>query len=168
MLADFVHGVVILTLGLWFAVSCLTQTPFRLIEVRFFPRILIPQWHFFAPRPGTIDLTLCYRNKFPTGELSSWREIELGARRRWFSFIWNPHRRIRKALFDLAVAFATEHQRSPETARISIPYLMLMNLVTHYPHCPGGSHAQFCVLIHDRLPKSDSRELFLSSDMFAI
>lgn len=63
---------------------------------------LVPKWNFFAPKPGTHDYYLLYRDQFVDGTAGYWREAPgLSEPRPWYAPIWNPDKFVPKALFDL-------------------------------------------------------------------
>lgn len=59
----------------------------------------LPQWRFFAPNPGIDDYHLFYRTSSQT-KWSGWVKIEMANRLGAFSWLWNPHGRPPKVLFD--------------------------------------------------------------------
>ena len=62
---------------------------------------LVPEWKFFAPIPGRGDFHLLFRDFFPQGTTDG-PQLDIGGPRRWWNFLWHPHRREKKAAFDAA------------------------------------------------------------------
>jgi hypothetical protein len=147
-------------LVLWLTLSVLEQL--RVILASFEPawmsRIqarlgqlsaLLPRWTFFAPRPGTVDYHLCYRHRLATGEVTRWEEL-LGPEDPWFAFVWNPRKRMRKALVDMVTQLSSliricEGDTKP--LLLSVPYLLLLQLVSACPKPDVATEVQFCLLV---------------------
>ncbi len=107
---------------------------------------LLPQWKFFAPIPGRGDFHLLYRDLYFEGA-TEWTEVAFGNERRWWNFLWNPHRREGKAVFDAAremPAYLTPERK--ESAPISIPYLTLLTFVTAQPRTLPPFRTQFLLM----------------------
>lgn len=65
---------------------------------------LIPIWTFFAPNPCETDNVIIYKNFDENqNEVSGWKEVELYNKNIYFSFIWNPTKRLDKILSDSVV-----------------------------------------------------------------
>jgi hypothetical protein len=110
---------------------------------------LVPKWHFFAPRPGTHNLYLLYRDKYPTGDIGNWVMLHnMDSFRSPWSFIWNPTKRLRKTLFDTIIALLSEDvttERDRMLIKLSIPYLLILNHVSSIPRTNGAIATQFLV-----------------------
>ena len=110
---------------------------------------LVPKWNFFAPTPGVHNLYLLYRLQYDDGTIGNWKALyDLDKFRSPWTFIWNPNRRLKKALFDLVGTLALEDASTEENkARIkmSIPYLLILNHLSSYAEdiCEG---VQFLVM----------------------
>lgn len=99
----------------------------------------IPSWTFFAPRPGTSDYHLLYRQISRPGGISGWIEIPMVATRHWTHAFWNPHRRRSKVLCDCVgliskqMHSAREEGADLEVTRsrlvVSVPYLAVLSQV---------------------------------------
>ncbi len=154
--------------GCWLLVSALAQVEVvvpRLRTIRRFdPFSVVPQYNFFAPVPGTKDFHLLVRSTTHNGEFSRWLELTSVPRRRWWNCAWNPDRRERKALFDLATTLARESQACSLTAlQVSIPYLVLLNHVTAAIAPTGADQVQFLIAVSAGTCSSeDARPMFLS------
>lgn len=123
---------------------------------------LFPGWNFFAPRPGSVDFHLLYRDELPGGALTDWREIPLTHQRRWHDWIWNPERRLKKVVFDAFTALAQVVTLEADV-RLSVPYLVLLTYVTAYPRLYAFERTQFLLMMStpDR-PGSEPVEVVLS------
>ena len=134
----------------WAAASILILFPKAAVYLR--PRDylgLVPEWKFFAPIPGKGDFHLLYRDFYAEG-CTAWTEIDVGGRRRWWNFIWHPHRRDRKAAFDAARELArfTSPEYRPQI-QLSVPYLCLLSYVCGQKRTLAPLQTQFLLLYSD-------------------
>jgi hypothetical protein len=133
--------------GAWALVSVLVLFPRIALFLRerdFFG--LVPEWKFFAPIPGRGDFHLLYRDFYPEGN-TGWTEIEVGGGRRWWNFVWHPHRRERKAAFDAARELA--RYTTPEyidQIELSVPYLCFLCYVCGRERTLEPLETQFLLL----------------------
>jgi hypothetical protein len=150
-MGDLAVGVV---LTAWLAASILGQISGKVSTAvrRKDPAGLVPNWSFFAPRPVTFDYHLLYRDELWDLTLTDWTEIRLVEPRRWWTFIWNPDRRAKKALFDscsmLLRLQAAQREAGVLTAnslQYSVPHLMLLNYVSQRAH-PNARGTQFILI----------------------
>lgn len=128
----------------------------------------LPQWKFFAPQPATHDFVLLYRCQHGNGTLTGWVEVPLSGPRHWWNCLWNPGKRSRKALFDIATDLTIAlpgHQA--EAIRISIPYLHLLNHVSRR-HVEPFVAVQFAVMLANYSRGSEGVELIYRSEMHPI
>lgn len=138
-------------LGAWFIASVLNQLSLPCFaRIAMYDRFaLLPLWTFFAPNPGQSDYHLVYRDRAADGSTSEWREIEITEERRALSLLWNPEKRSKKVLSDLVSVLLTSMQASPEMERaivVSVPYLLLLNVVNDFPRCSEAADRQFVVV----------------------
>src|SRR5207249_4775889 len=96
----------------------------------------IPLWTFFAPNPGVSDYYILFRDRLVNGSLTCWREVPLSLSRGWSRAVWHPDRRRRKALMDLASALVQFAQKSELGVTLTIPYLLLLDVVSQREHTP--------------------------------
>jgi hypothetical protein len=98
-------------LAIWFLLTVLFQWKNALqARIAELDRLhLIPQWTFFAPNPGTYDFRLMVRVLDGDGESSPWNEVLPVAHRGPLSGLWNPERRINKAIVDLTQRLVRAH-----------------------------------------------------------
>ena len=163
-----VYGV----LGTWLAASVLSQDPRRKFDkVRKWDPTgaLIPDWRFFAPRPGMHDHHLLVRNELPDGSYTPWQEYVQVEPRKWQHSFWYPGRRAEKVVIDSVGALTRLQpdlkEGGKENVQVSVPYLTLLNYVTRQvPHHADGKRVQF--MIATSAGYDDSEEptaLFLSN-----
>jgi hypothetical protein len=111
---------------------------------------LLPRWTFFAPRPGTDDVRLVYRDVLDGGAHTGWSELDtLPARDGLARMFWNPGKLDSKAVFDLVQMLAAEVEPSrpfPRAVLISVPYLQILDSVMQPPRAPGATARQFALL----------------------
>jgi hypothetical protein len=159
-------------LAAWFAASVLNQFSFR-----WFDRIrqrdafsLLPIWSFFAPNPGQSDYHVVYRDRRADGSVSGWNEMDISDTRRPYSWLWNPEKRSKKVITDV-VAMVAEASQSPGGATglvLSIPYLLVLNVVNHLQAEPAATHRQFLIVeTYGFVPVEPARAL-LQSDFHAL
>jgi hypothetical protein len=146
----------------WFLATVVAQLP-RLKLTNSLSRVpLIPRWSFFAPTPGTSDVLLFYRNKLGSGTCTIWTEA-YRSRRGSFCWIWNPERRMRKALFDLSQAICRTIQANGAHQVLTVSYLLVLSIVSSEPHWPGARYVQFALIARTRGgPKDELEEIFRS------
>lgn len=117
---------------------------------------LIPKWTFFAPDPATSDLQLLYRDLFTDGQCSQWRAVaDLSKPRPLSTMVWNPKKRLRKAIRDIVVSFPFgEAETRPEMLKLSQPYLLVLSYVSQLPRLPGPNATQFMIMEQTQATKA--------------
>lgn len=156
------------TLGSWFVMTVAQQANKPLaISKRIDPTSMgIPNWRFFAPTPARHDFNVLYRDKLADGTLTPWREQQISKDRTLLQMFWHPHRRMEKALFDVAseLLAASDKVTSLERVQLTVSYLALLNFVTNQVEHQAGAHqVQFLIAQsagHDE--SIEPRMLFLS------
>ena len=147
-----VNTIVIGVFAVWWVLTAVYATPLRdrlpwraPLLARF-----VPQWNFFAPSPGVHDFHLLYRDKFSNGAVGVWQEVPpFTAHRHWMSAIWNPEKRIKKALYDLTLTIALSKPVAQVDAawiKLSVPYLLLANYVSSLDRPFSVSATQFLLM----------------------
>lgn len=169
MWAELTHADAILAavFGIWFLAICVHQLPITAARqlTTWDPIGLLPVWRFFAPMPGNFDFHLLYRDQLADGTITPWTEYRPLLSRSPWSFIWNPDKRQRKALLDLAQELVRfQREQSREQLLLSVPYLVLLNFVSELPRPEPRQGTQFAIMVsrgaaHDEEPQL----LFLSS-----
>lgn len=146
---------VVLVFGVWFVLSIANQ--FK--PIGFDPFSIVPRFTFFAPRPGTRDLHLLFRDVFEDG-YGPWTELPVLGEWRLSHALWHPRKRQKKALFDCVHGLsrlAGERAKSAVVGkksalsllrhfRLTIPYLTLLNVVTSLPRARPAVATQFLIL----------------------
>jgi hypothetical protein len=112
---------------------------------------LLPQWHFFAPRPGRRDHYLVVRDVVD-GVAGAWRQVDVGGSPAGIRWIFNPYRYRQKALTDLTNLLLTARRaldgnESPRVGELlSIPYLATLTWVMAQPGNGRACTRQFAVV----------------------
>jgi hypothetical protein len=161
----------------WLALTVLVQFRGRIQDrVRALDVLqLVPQWTFFAPRPGMEDYSCLYRDWFPDGQPTPWREIVGVSPRGWREAFWNPSKFEKKLLLDLIHELSSEaaqfekHKADIEGLRLSVSYLTFLFAATTAARLSDcGIDTQFCILyISGPRPFRQSR-LVLVSDVHPV
>jgi hypothetical protein len=157
-------------LGAWTLLTIINNTPW--LDRLVFSRLhlgrwaaLIPSWSFFAPRPADRDQAVFYRDRDDTGGLSPWRELPVSTRYKGLAAIlWNPDSRPKKAISDAVSHLLRLAPRSgpvPDHIVLSVPYLLLLNRISHIPRGPGVTGRQFLVVRHS-IARPDPEVLIVS------
>lgn len=144
-------------LAAWFLLTVAANTPklggfvFRRLSLGRWC-VLIPSWNFFAPRPGTTDNALFYRDRYDSGELSPWHELLESSRPKGLlAPLWNPEGRPKKALSDAVnhlIQHASAADGEDDAVVLSVPYLLLLTRVSRVPRALGVTGRQFLVVRH--------------------
>jgi hypothetical protein len=128
---------------------------------------LLPRWTFFAPRPGTNDVRIVYRDICENGTLSSWLELPtMPCRRALVRMFWNPEKLDNKAVFDLAQVLGTEaaaFKSFPKASLASFPYIQLLEPVMTRPRSEGAIARQFALITsRGHIPPRETVVIMLS------
>jgi hypothetical protein len=149
MLGD---ALAVFALGSLFLATLLRLVPSLAVHVARFDTLgLVPEWRFFAPKPGRGDHALLYRDSLDAREWGPWTELSLVVPRRWHHFLWNPERREKKALLDFVAALmAIIRETGTEGVEITSPYLaLLVYVTTAVERIAVPALTQFLLLNHD-------------------
>lgn len=112
----------------------------------------LPTWSFFAPRPGTSDYRLLYREGAARGMMCmNWDEIDVGWKAtRLVRCIWNPEKIGHKALCDCVQILITSVSELSQERRhlvfVSRAYLTLLSYVISKTTPATGTFIQFAVV----------------------
>lgn len=133
----------VVVLGLWLGLTIVNQFNVRWMRlVRAFDvMLLIPRWRFFAPDPGLSDFHLSYRTLDEDGAASDWEEIDGIAHRTLRSALWNPEKRVTKAVIEVAVALVPLCRTHPERVATSAPYRCVLNHAVRAAERAGRARA---------------------------
>jgi hypothetical protein len=109
---------------------------------------IVPKWTFFAPTPGTFNFYLLYRDRDSGGGVTPWQVLHgMDRERGRWTFIWNPNRRLRKALHDLITSLPFDlYKTHPHLFKLSMPYLVIISHVAALPRMPSTSETQFMIM----------------------
>lgn len=171
MLTVAVEVLVASLLALWFVGSVLNQFQFEWFQkVRNVDHFaLLPLWTFFAPNPGQTDYHLVYRDRRTDGSITEWMELAITESRKFHSFVWNPEKRSKKVLSDVVATLmeSTRHVPPDKTGfaiMLSLPYLVLLNVVSNLAATPGATHRQFVIAETAGFKRTEDPLLVLKSD----
>jgi hypothetical protein len=157
----------IVLLILWFSFAALAQLKLTAFEPLRPHDIfsLIPNWSFFAPRPGTSDYHLLFRDCDSSGNFGKWQEVALSDPRTLIGAIWNPQKRNKKALSDTvrAISILLTKTGSLKGIHFSIPYLATLNYISSIPRSGSATQTQFMILKSDGFLSSQDPELVFVS-----
>lgn len=155
---------------IWLIVSVLRQFPGRLsaridaIDICH----IVPIWIFFAPRPAGSDLHILFRDYHASGLVSPWKEIPTTFANHPLRMLWNPRKRVAKAVFDMAQILMELRDQSPAVTRLSVAYLALLNFVCSQPHASSVQAREFLIVeTLGYLPREPLRLAF-RSDIHAL
>ena len=157
----------------WFVLSVLNQFGFAWFDkiTRHDHFALLPLWTFFAPNPGQSDYHLIYRDRNTDGSVTEWRELEMTETRKPFGFVWNPEKRGKKVLSDVVYSIAGSipgANESDHVIMLSIPYLILLNVVSHVDAEDHATYRQFVLVETFGFNPTSEPRVVLRSDFHLI
>lgn len=148
----FVHAAVVAFFGFWFVATLIKQlrTPWAGFVHRHDRFSIVPQWTFFAPNPGRSDLHVLYRDQRANGRYTAWTEMNTMSARSAWSWVWNPRKRVRKAISDAVGSLASISQGDigPEIM-VSRAYLMLLSMVCSAERPADARYREFVIAATD-------------------
>jgi hypothetical protein len=169
------RGLLFTALGGWFFLTLLGQDPRRKFQgtLKLDPSgEFIPDWRFFAPRPGMHDYHLLFRDELPDGEVTAWKQISEIERRHPRHLLWYANRRAEKVLADSVVgivSFNMLEERNKEDIQLTVPYLTLLNYVTHQiPHADDARRTQFLIAASGGYDESEEPLILFLSNLHPI
>jgi hypothetical protein len=158
---------------IWFTLSVVNQFSFqwfdRVLEFDYFS--LIPYWTFFAPNPGRTDYHVVYRDKRPDGSTTNWREVVLTEPRGLASVVWNPKKRSKKVLSDVAMSIARIVRANPATEQfviVSFQYLLILNYLVKSVPSSTSVERQFAIVETAGFYREGPPSVVLRSDFHSI
>jgi len=92
---------------------------------------------------------LVYRDRMADGSITEWREIDITEPRKLFSFVWNPEKRSKKVLSDVVSSIVSSIPSEKEfldALMLTIPYLIILNVVSHIDGGNETTHRQFILV----------------------
>jgi hypothetical protein len=164
--------IVAIALAGWVVATLIVQ-----LNVRFARKIskrdmfhLLPRWTFFAPNPGVTDYHLVFRRQDADGELSSFLELPLHRRSR-YAWLFNPDKRTKKALLDLAIMMEQVCNATTDSGgniRLTFPYVALLNYFSHTTLPPTTRAIQYCLLASQSATEHQPTRLIVCSDFHRV
>ena len=175
--ASLRRGALYTVFGGWFLATLLSQDPtrkhsgFRTYDPT---GLFIADWRFFAPIPGMFDHHLLYRDQLDDGSLTPWQEVLQDRQRKVRQVLFFPTRRGDKAITDsvgslLRIAQTRTEGEERQSVQVTIPYLSLLNFVTHQrPHDPRAIRTEFCLVKSAGYDESVEPEVLFLSNRHAL
>ena len=160
--------------ALWIVATMGAQVPGRLQHwIRSVdPLQLVPCWTFFAPRTGTEDFALVYRDWLPENRSTAWRDLISFEPRQVKDAFWHPAKFSTKVFVDLIhelsadSAVVAETKENARVLYLSNAYLAFLHLSAHAERCdPASIGVQFCVLFMSGPRPFRQARLVLLSDV---
>ncbi|CAN5195014.1 hypothetical protein BH09BAC6_BH09BAC6_08750 [soil metagenome] len=111
---------------------------------------LLPRWTFFAPNPGTSDYHILFRQMDNDNNVSEFYEFPIHGRKHFFSFLWNPKKRVKKTILDLSVDFSrllNLEKINEDNIKLSFTYLVFLNFFSSIKKDPDTKYIQFAVVV---------------------
>jgi hypothetical protein len=106
---------------------------------------LLPIWWVFAPRPIEHDRVVSYRDVLDDGRVSDWIDLPPIPRPR-LAPLWNPSKRLDRAMVDLCAGVSRAAVRGPARhVLVQLDYLLLLHHVCAEPRRPGAIRRQYRV-----------------------
>jgi hypothetical protein len=133
--------------GLWFALSLLVHIP-ALRSMRRWLNLdgLLPNWYLFTSQILIYDLCLRCRQADEDG-YGSWQDLPMAMPAAPWRSLWNPGRRIMKALLDSSDAIIQARLRGARERVVqSMPFKILLAWARLHA-APRGSSLQFCIAL---------------------
>jgi hypothetical protein len=138
-------------LASWFVLSCLNQVRrgawvpglVRRLDIFRF----LPIWTFFAPNPGSTDVRIFFRDHSGHG-VGPWRLADRDDDVvRAVRALWNPRKRVRKAISDAVAALESARRRGTPVSHLVVDasYLLLLFHVNDQPDDFATTARQFAI-----------------------
>jgi hypothetical protein len=137
----------------WLILTCANQPVFRsnkwISQHDIFH--LVPIWTFFAPNPGVSDYNLLSRVKLADGTITAFQEIPLRSKKQISIALFNPNRRLQKALHDHARTIIMQIEKgipeeNKENIKLTFSYISVLNYCSKLPAAPNAHSVQFIIL----------------------
>jgi hypothetical protein len=134
---------------------------------------LVPVWTFFAPNPGVSDFNLLSRAKMEDGTITRFQEIPLRSKKEISKGLFNPERRLQKALNDHArsILMQIDNQitdQNKENIKLTFSYISVLNYCAKLPLAPRAYAVQFVILESFGYQELMEPRLILNSDFHRI
>ncbi|MBL1100258.1 hypothetical protein [Streptomyces coffeae] len=157
----------------WFGLTVAQQFKKRprLLDAVDPANVTLPISTFFAPNPGSNDTHLLTRNRLADGSMSEWAEHAMTQARSSRHMVWHPGRRGEKALLDIVTDLTAvlREERRVEYVQMTVPYLSLLNFVTHQcAHVPNATQVQFLLVSSAGCDEDEEPTTLLASALHGI
>jgi hypothetical protein len=160
---------------IWLILTCANQPIFRSNKwiSRYDIFRLIPMWTFFAPNPGVSDFNLLSRVKLADGTITDFQEIPLRGEKKISMALFNPDRRLQKALNDHARTIITQiendvTEQNKENIKLTFSYISVLNYCTKLPAVANASAIQFIIIETFGYRELEEPRLILNSEFHRI
>jgi hypothetical protein len=135
--------------------------------------LVVPDWKFFAPTPNRSDYHLVLRQRQLGRQATAWAPLMSSRRTSLRPRLWDPDRRVRKAVVDVSAHYLvlSQHRREEEapelrpTIATSMVYLLLLNMASGA--APGPGDVQFALVVTRNDP-DDPGEIAVLSDFHPV
>jgi hypothetical protein len=112
---------------------------------------LVPIWTFFAPNPGVSDYNLLFRVKKADGSISGFQEVPLRSEKKIAMALFNPNRRLQKALHDHARAIIMNvddciTEQTKANIKLTFSYISILNFCSKLARKPDAYAVQFMII----------------------
>ena len=141
-------------LSMWFLLSVANQVPAlrRVFNGTLNSFCLLPALGLFAPEPSDVDYHLAWRDRMSDGTIGTWHEIAFEPAG-WWRAGWNPNGRYGAAILQLVSALsildgavAPTYRNGERILLLSLPYLVLLNVVVGQPRDRDSVARQFMIV----------------------
>jgi hypothetical protein len=150
-MTGLVHAAAVAFFALWFVATVVKQlrTPWAKVVHRRDRFAIVPMWTFFAPNPGRSDLHVLYRDQRADGAFTPWTELGTSAVRSRWAPLWNPRKRVGKAVHDAVGALALLPRDVGPEVMVSSAYLTLLTTVCSAERPADARYREFVVAATD-------------------
>jgi len=157
----------------WTVLTLINQFDYDWVKniVRYDIFRLIPRWTFFAPNPGTNDFHFLYRGMDDHKRTSEFNELIDESSRSLLSFLWNPKKRVKKVLVDLAIStsqIVAKKMINESNIKISFNYIAYLNFCQKSKLDTSMKFVQFVVLISKGFLSQEDPKMLLCSEFHKI
>lgn len=164
-----IHWIIIFFYFLWLIATVINQFNYPWVQktLSFDVFHLLPRWTFFAPNPGTSDYHVLYRQMDKDKNISKFIEIPLHGKRKISSFIWNPHKRVKKTLLDLAMTMNRQisfPEINENNIKLSFSYIAFLNFLSSVPKNSDTESIQFIILMSNGFKDKGEPNLIICSE----
>ena len=168
-MATWLHVLIPCLYVFWLIATLINQFHYPWVRKLLFFDIfrLLPIWTFFAPNPGTSDYHVLYRQKDSNNNVSEFIELPIHGSRSLFSFFWNPDKRVKKVLLDLAIdmnRLCASEETNEQNIKVSFDYIAFLNFLSSIPMSPETKSVQFLILATSGFIEISKPRLILCSE----